>query len=209
MSKIVPAILVDSPERYRQQLRIVRQLTNRFQLDLIDAGFSDKPTITADQVESAGDLRLDVDLMSAHPDRIISSVYKLRPKTVIFHFFKGVDLMPLIERTKSNGLQVGLALEPDHSLDLLGPFIDKLDIVQLMGHRSGLAGLPFDETVLASVHQIREIKDSLILAIDGGVNLEVIPRLVEAGFDIIYVNSYIFGSDNPLVQYANLLEATS
>lgn len=209
MSKIVPAILVDSLDRYRQQLRIVRQLTNRFQLDLIDQGFADNQTISADQVDPVGDLQIDVDLMSSNPSKVISNVFKLRPKLIIFHFFEQVDLQPLIERTKSNGISVGLALEPDQSADLLKPYLEKLDLVQLMGHKSGYAKLPLDEAVLTRAAAIKALKPSLLLSIDGGVGLDNLAKIVDAGIDIINVNTYIFDSPSPIERYHSLLEALS
>lgn len=206
MSKIIPAILVNSVSDFRANLRIVRQLTNRFQLDLIDDGFAPNATVAADQLDLPRDLQIDIDLMSSDPARVLPAVYRHKPKLIIFHFYEGIDLIPLIEKTKAKNIDVGLALEPDAPLDVLTPFIDKIDLLQLMGHQSGFAKLPFDNSVLTRAQQIKAQNPNLTLAIDGGVDLTIMPKLVEAGFDIIYVNSYIFESDNPLVQYTNLLE---
>jgi pentose-5-phosphate-3-epimerase len=64
MTKIVPAVLVNSKEDYISRLNVIRQLTNRFQLDVIDGEYVDNKTIQLEDISKLNEIKIDIHLMS-------------------------------------------------------------------------------------------------------------------------------------------------
>ena len=83
MTKIVPAILETTAGEYRRKVAQVRQLTGRFQLDVIDGRFVDNRTIQPQEIDPPDSLKVDIHLMVQRPLEYISKAIRLRPYTVI------------------------------------------------------------------------------------------------------------------------------
>lgn len=209
MTKIVPAILVADKEEYLQKLQIVRQLTDRFSLDIIDGEFVNNKTISLNEIERTNDLKMDVHLMVNNPQSFVDKAVNLYAHTIIIQFECGQDLTPFIDRIKKAGLRVGISINPQTSLNKLKPFVKKLDYVQLMGYQAGFAGQRFDASVLNNISKARQMFCEAEIALDGGVSQKNAKKILTAGFDIVNINTLIFNSEDPLSQYSQLLEYVS
>ena len=94
----------------------------------------------------------------------------------------------------------GLVFNPTTPLDILDHILDKIDIVLLMSVNPGFGGQSFIESVLDKLRHAREIIDKskydIRLEIDGGVKIDNIRKIAEAGADTFVAGSAIFGTDN-------------
>ena len=94
-------------------------------------------------------------------------------------------------------VELGLALNPDTSLDTILPYMEKIDFVQCMGiARIGYQGQPFDERVLTQINQLRVKYPNLPISVDGGVNIETAALLKQAGATRLVAGSAIFGASD-------------
>ena len=86
MTKIVPAVLVKTRLEYQARLAVIKQLTNRFQLDIIDGEFVDNKTITLDEVGRLTEIKMDVHLMVMNPKPYIDKCIALNVNKIIIQF---------------------------------------------------------------------------------------------------------------------------
>lgn len=208
MTKIVPAILVSDKETYIKQLTTVKQLTDRYQLDIIDGEFVENKTIQLSDVSRQTELKMDIHLMVAKPQSFVDQAVDLHAYTTIIQVECEEDIVPYLERLKKSGLRGGISFNPTTSLNKLKSYEDIVAYVQIMGYPAGFAGQRLQPEVLELVPKLRQMFPMAEIALDGGVNEKTAKKVFGAGLDVVTANSYLFGSDDPLSQYSKLLEQT-
>ena len=205
MTKLVPAVLVKTAEEYQQRLSVIRQLTNRFQLDIIDGEYVDNKTIELDDVARANDLQMDIHLMVKEPKNYVERAIVLRANCTIIQLEACDDPTKSLERIKKAGLNAGLAINPDTPVTKLKPFKEMLDHILLMGYEAGFAGQKLNPIVFDKLEQSRDLYGGVEIGLDGGVSKATAKKILAAGFDVVNVNTLIFSSSDPLSAYSELL----
>ena len=140
---------------------------------------------------------IDVHLMVKPVDQLIKSFSKAGATYITFHPEASDDVDRSLDLIKDNGCKAGLVLNPDISIEVLDGFLDKLDMILLMSVFPGFGGQEFIDSVLDKVTKMRSIinESSLEtrLEIDGGIKLENIREVADAGADTFVSGSAIFG----------------
>jgi ribulose-phosphate 3-epimerase len=140
---------------------------------------------------------IDVHLMVEPVDELIKSFSKAGASYITFHPEASDDVDRSLGLIRDNGCKAGLVLNPDISIDVLDGFLDKLDMILLMSVFPGFGGQDFINSVLEKVTKMRSIinESSLEtrLEIDGGIKLENIKEVADAGADTFVSGSAIFG----------------
>ncbi len=140
---------------------------------------------------------IDVHLMVKPVNKLIESFSKAGATYITFHPEASDDVDKSLALIKDSGCKAGLVLNPDISLDVLDGFLDKLDMVLIMSVFPGFGGQEFIDSVLEKVRKMRSIIDDnnleMRLEIDGGIKLENIKEVAEAGADTFVSGSAIFG----------------
>jgi ribulose-phosphate 3-epimerase len=98
-------------------------------------------------------------------------------------------------------MKAGVTLNPSTPVCLLEDIINDVDMVLLMSVNPGFGGQTFIENTIKKVRQLRQLitesGSKALIEIDGGVQQETAPRLVEAGADVLVAGSYVFHSPTP------------
>ena len=143
---------------------------------------------------------LDVHLMIKPVDRIIPDFAKAGASYITFHPEASEHVDRSLQLIRDNGCKSGLVFNPATPLDILNHVIDKLDMVLLMSVNPGFGGQSFIPAALDKLRQARKIIDDsdydIRLEIDGGVKVNNIREIAEAGADTFVAGSAIFGSDD-------------
>jgi len=143
---------------------------------------------------------LDVHLMIKPVDRIIPDFAKAGASYITFHPEASEHVDGSLQLIRDNGCKSGLVLNPATPLDILDHVIDKVDMVLLMSVNPGFGGQSFIPAALDKLRQARKIIDDsaydIRLEIDGGVKVENIREIAEAGADTFVAGSAIFGGDD-------------
>jgi len=143
---------------------------------------------------------LDVHLMIKPVDRIIPDFAKAGASYITFHPEASEHVDRSLQLIRDNGCKSGLVFNPATSLDILNHVIDKVDMVLLMSVNPGFGGQSFIPAALDKLRQARKIIDDSAhdtrLEIDGGVKVDNIREIAEAGADTFVAGSAIFGSDD-------------
>jgi ribulose-phosphate 3-epimerase len=143
---------------------------------------------------------IDVHLMVKPVDSLIVQFANAGASIISFHPEASDHVDRSLQLIKDNGCQAGLVFNPATPLSLLPYVLDKLDLVLLMSVNPGFAGQTFIPSVFAKLHQARKIIDEsnldIRLEVDGGINLENLNQVYQAGADTFVAGSAIFGSKN-------------
>jgi ribulose-phosphate 3-epimerase len=143
---------------------------------------------------------LDVHLMIKPVDRIIPDFARAGASYITFHPEASEHVDRSLQLIRDNGCKSGLVFNPATPLDILNHVIDKVDMVLLMSVNPGFGGQSFIPSALDKLRQARQIiNDSghdIRLEIDGGVKVDNIREVAEAGADTFVAGSAIFGSDD-------------
>ena len=99
-------------------------------------------------------------------------------------------------------MKAGVTLNPATPVSVLEDIINDVDMVLLMSVNPGFGGQKFIGNTINKVHRLRsliaESGSKALIEIDGGVQAETAPLLVEAGADVLVSGSYIFGAKDPI-----------
>lgn len=151
---------------------------------------------------------LDVHLMIVHPENYISQVAATGAMMMNVHYEACVHLHRTIQQIHDAGMKAGVTLNPSTPVCLLEDIICDVDMVLLMSVNPGFGGQKFIDEILAKTRRLRRMIDEsgskALIQIDGGVNAETAPLLVEAGADVLVSGSYIFKAANPIATIHDL-----
>jgi ribulose-phosphate 3-epimerase len=143
---------------------------------------------------------IDVHLMVEPVDELVPQFAKAGATLISFHPEASRHVDRTISLIRDHGCQPGLVLNPSTPMGQLHWTLDKLDLVLLMSVNPGFGGQSFIPHVLDKVRKVREMIDTsgreIRLEVDGGVKIDNIAAVAEAGADTFVAGSAIFGSDD-------------
>ncbi len=141
---------------------------------------------------------IDVHLMVKPVDRIIPDFAKAGASYITFHPEGSEHIDRSLQLIKNEGCKCGLVFNPATPLDYLRYTIDRLDMLLLMSVNPGFGGQSFIPTTLDKLREARRIIDEsgrdIRLEVDGGVKIDNIRQIAEAGADTFVAGSAIFGA---------------
>ena len=151
---------------------------------------------------------LDVHLMIVHPENYISQVAATGAMMMNVHYEACVHLHHTIQQIHDAGMKAGVTLNPATPVCLLEDIICDVDMVLLMSVNPGFGGQKFIDEIVTKTRRLRHMIDEsgskALIQIDGGVNAETAPLLVEAGADVLVSGSYIFKAADPIATIHDL-----
>ncbi|HGJ5860459.1 MAG TPA: ribulose-phosphate 3-epimerase [Arsenophonus nasoniae] len=139
---------------------------------------------------------IDVHLMVKPVDRLIPDFAKAGATYITFHAEASEHIDRTLQLIKDNGCKAGLAFNPATPLNYLDYVIDKLDMILIMSVNPGFGGQSFIPQTLNKLRQVRKMINSngynIRLEVDGGVNVNNIINVANAGADTFVAGSAIF-----------------
>ncbi|MFC2312750.1 ribulose-phosphate 3-epimerase [Prevotella denticola] len=144
---------------------------------------------------------MDVHLMIVHPENYIQQTADAGAAIMNVHYEACVHLHRTLQAIRAAGMKAGVTLNPSTPVNVLEDIIGDIDIVQLMSVNPGFGGQKFIEHSIRKVQRLRQLiereSSRALIEVDGGVQAETAPRLVDAGVDILVSGSYVFKADDP------------
>ena len=143
---------------------------------------------------------IDVHLMVKPVDRIIPDFAKAGASYITFHPEASEHIDRSLQLIRDHGCKAGLVFNPATPLDHLKYVLDKVDMVLLMSVNPGFGGQSFIPATLDKLREARQLIDAsgldIRLEIDGGVKVDNIREIAEAGADTFVAGSAIFNTDD-------------
>ena len=202
---IVPAILTDNKQDYREQVERVNIFTRRVQIDVSDGQFAPGATLDVTNVWWPKNWEADLHMMVTKPSEHIDTILKLSPSLCIFHAEASEDLLPSFQTLKDAGIKVGVALLPSTFPGNVKHYIDAADHVLIFAGQIGVQGAPADMMQMEKIPLVRNMKPEVEIGWDGGANITNIRALAHADLDVINVGAAISRSSNPAQAFQDLV----
>jgi ribulose-phosphate 3-epimerase len=140
---------------------------------------------------------LDVHLMVEPVDALALMFAEAGADLISFHPDASTHVDRTLQLIKGAGCQAGLVFNPAAPIDILEWTIDKLDLVLIMSVNPGFGGQSFIDSALRKIERVRTLIDrtgrDIRLEVDGGIKVDNIRRVADAGADTFVAGSAIFG----------------
>ncbi len=203
---IYPTILTDSSKIAQEQINLVKDLDkiSTIQIDVIDGYFVDNVTVTPlDLVDlTFGPATVDLHLMTEEPLDYVYEFLERKDELPVRAVIGQIEKMSyqrfFLEEAKRHEWQAGLSLDLYTPLESIDDEVwSLLDVVQLVAIDIGYQGNPLKEIIFQKIKELSHYKTSdqdFEIIIDGGVKLDNVQKLIDAGADSFSVGSAIWHS---------------
>jgi ribulose-phosphate 3-epimerase len=200
--KVAPSILSANTSRLGEQvLEAERAGADRIHVDVMDGHFVPNLTfgpVVVRWLRPVTRLALEVHLMVAHPDLFLEAFAEAGAETMIVHLEGAIHLNRTVQQIKALGKRAGVAINPATPAILLEEILPDLDLVLSMTVNPGFGGQSFLAGTLPKIRAIRQMIDATRpeceLEVDGGIDHETAPLVVEAGARVLVAGSAIYGA---------------
>jgi len=202
MKKIAPSILSADFGKLAEEIQKVEAAgADLIHVDVMDGHFVPNltfgPPVIA-SIRKVTRLPFDVHLMIEKPERAIQDFADAGSDIITIHVEAEPHLHRAIEFIKEKGIKAGVSLNPATPLCLIDEIIEDIDLLMVMSVNPGFGGQQFIESTLAKIKKARTLIDEraprVLLEVDGGVKLDNMKSIKEAGADIFVAGSAIFKS---------------
>lgn len=151
---------------------------------------------------------LDIHFMIEHPERYIERTAKTGAMMMNVHYEACTHLHRTVQEIHNAGMKAGVTLNPSTPVCMLEDIINDVDMVLLMSVNPGFGGQKFIENTIEKVKRLKKLITekvaNALIEVDGGVQAETAPRLVEAGVDVLVSGSYVFKANDPIATIKSL-----
>ncbi len=205
MPIIAPSILNSNFLRLGEAIEMLNESeADLIHLDIMDGHFV--PNISFGfpiirRIKSAARKPLDVHLMISDPDRYIEEFKEAGANNLTVHFETCQHLHRTVQRIRDLGMTPSVVINPHTPVSFLEEILPFLHMVLIMSVNPGFGGQEFIEE---TYHKIRKLKKMIhdrkletLIEVDGGVDLDNIGPLIDAGTDVFVIGSSIFSADDP------------
>ena len=203
--KVAPSILSADFSKMGEEVQLLETYgADMVHCDVMDGVFVNNITFG---IKMVADLRkmttlpLDCHLMIVHPEKYVERFVKAGADYVTVHYETCQDnLKQVLQMIKNAGAKCGAVINPDTPVEKIKEVIPLCDMVLVMSVFPGFGGQKFIPSALDKLREIKGIIDDcqkdILLQIDGGVTLENVREIKEAGANVIVAGSTVFNAEN-------------
>ncbi|GAA0069435.1 ribulose-phosphate 3-epimerase [Clostridium sardiniense] len=212
MIKIAPSILSADFSRLGEEIELLdKSGADYIHIDVMDGAFVPNITLGAPIVKAIRnrtDKIFDVHLMVESPSRYIDDFVDAGADIITIHYEAEKHIDRAIQYIKSKGVKAGVVLNPGTPTILIKDLISKLDMVLIMSVNPGFGGQSFIDYSIEKVKEVDEMRKKynkdLIIEIDGGVGIDNIKTVREAGVDVAVAGSSVYKNGEVIKNIENL-----
>lgn len=204
MGKLFPSLISGNLICLQKTITELEPYSDGFHIDVMDFSFVNNATFGPDLINAIrqhSSIQLWIHLMVQEPLRYLERL-SLNPHDIISVHCEVLSDHHIFTKIKNLGLIPSIALSPDTPIDRLIPYLPCVEHLLIMSVHPGFSGQTFLPQTFNRINAIRELLNnrhiSRPLGIDGGINQELIPTLMNTAIQDFAVASAIFGKLDPL-----------
>lgn len=209
MAKILPSIFGADILRLKDEIHFLEEeQTEILHVDLMDGTYVSNIAFGPNQIaamKKASSMIFDVHMMLANPERHIDDVINTGAEMISVHYESTPHVHYIIQKIKKAGRKAGVVLNPGTPESVIEYLLDDIDYILLMTINPGQPGQTFIHKSLEKIRNTKKMisgKD-IQIEVDGGVNLDNVKQVKEAGADLIVVGGALFNKQ-PRESYQEL-----
>jgi len=214
--KIAPSLLSADFSRLQEDITLVEEGgADVLHVDVMDGHFV--PNITfgpfiVKAIKKCATIPLDVHLMIENPERYIEDFAKAGSDYITVHVEACTHIHRVLQQIKATGAKAGVSLNPGTPLSSIEEVLGDVDLILIMSVNPGFGGQSFISGALDKIKRLRQMLrerglDHVEIEIDGGVKLDNIAEVAEAGVDIFVSGSGIYKAEDPKDMIAQMKKA--
>ena len=177
--------------------------TDTIHVDVMDGMFvpniSFGPPVIRYVKKAVPDAKLDVHMMVTDPIRYLDSMVKAGASGVTIHYEATKTPAENLKKIREAGMKVGLSICPDTPVSAIEELLPLVDMVLVMSVYPGFGGQSFMEEAYSRIAEVRRLSDEkgldLDIEVDGGINLDNVKSVLDAGANVIVAGSAVFGEN--------------
>ena len=202
MNKLAPSILSADFSRLGEHVEMIEKGgAHLIHVDVMDGHFVPNISFGAPVMKSLlgkTALPFDVHLMIENPDKYIPDFVTENTEYITVHQEACTHLHRSVQLIKSYGVKAGVSLNPATSLDTLDYILEDIDMVLIMSVNPGFGGQKFIPSALRKIEELDRIRRerglSFEIEVDGGVTLDNVKTVLDAGANVIVAGSAVFAA---------------
>src|SRR5947207_7654879 len=213
MVRIAPSILSADFAALAEAIDAVAPEADLLHVDVMDGHFVPNLTIGPPVVAAINrhtDLYLDCHLMMTNPGDYLEAFRRAGADSCSIHVEIG-GTERLIEQTRSLGMDVGLAVNPETPFEAFEAYLGDVDMVLLMTVHPGFGGQKFIEDVVPKIRRTRDAIEErglkTVIEVDGGIDADTVPAACAAGASVFVAGNAIFGHPDPAAAALTIRQA--
>lgn len=214
MNKIIaPSILAADFSKLGSEIDMInKSVADWVHIDVMDGAFVPNITFGAKVIKTIRNLTdkvLDVHMMVEKPERYFEDFKNAGADVITIHLEASPHLHRNLQLIRDLGLKAGVAINPHSSVKFLEDVLDMTDLILVMSVNPGFGGQKFIERTYEKLSILKSMLDKMGLTpyieVDGGVDINNVQKLTEAGANVLVAGSAVFNSANP-IDYINKLK---
>jgi ribulose-phosphate 3-epimerase len=205
MADICPTLTAYNAHEYRTQMERLEPFAKRIHIDLMDGKFAKVKSVAPEKIWWPPRLRADLHVMYKKPFELNHLFIALHPELVVVQAEAKGNFGDFAAQMHAHGIKVGVALLQPTQVDTIAGALGLIDHVLIFSGNLGYqGGSKADASLVPKIKTLRQLKPSLEIGWDGGVNDRNAAAIINAGVDVLNVGGFIAHADNPQAAYARL-----
>lgn len=208
MATVCPTVTALTTREYRKQMENIQGFATRIHIDFMDGHFAPTVSVPVKDAWWQKGPMVDLHVMYQKPLEQLENLVALKPDMIIVHA-ESEQCVEFLSELEGLGIKKGLALLKETRVEDVEDLVKLVDHVLIfsgdLGHFGGVA----DINLLHKAQLLKQLKPSLEIGWDGGINAENAPVLAAGGVDVLNIGGFIQKAENPESAYDTLVKEIS
>lgn len=213
--KISPSLLSANFSNLEKDIKMLEKGgAHLLHIDVMDGHFVPNITmgpVVIEAINEVASIPLDVHLMIDDPDFYVNAFIDAGADYLTVHAEATPHLHRVLQKIKARGVKAGVSLNPHTPISILENVLDDIDLILIMSVNPGFGGQSFIPNTITKLQKLQAMlkennAEHIEVEVDGGIKLENIKEVSDAGCDIFVSGSGIFKAENPKAMITDMID---